>query len=163
MLTPTVTTHSWTSTCSTTTQVYLFEEGDWYWAITREGCITKRLGHRHYQTWMPLRVVDADCPLQSNRFWRFYRAGPARVCPRSGRCGLKLPGKKYAGMIYKLRIPATGDREWRNILIDPAQAEDLMGNGERDELIKIVRPGEDWPSGAEKPIVPPLMGTNTAE
>lgn len=108
---------------------FTFEEGeDWYLGHhVREGRITKRLGHRHYQTWKPLRVkVDADCPLQPNRFWRFTELGLPEYARDPAGAGL-LPGKKYAGMIYTQDPRGQVIGEWRNILIDPAQAEDLMG------------------------------------
>ncbi len=108
---------------------FTFEEGeDWYLGHhVREGRITKRLGHRHYQTWKPLRVnVDADCPLQPNRFWRFTELGLPEYARNPAAAGLK-PGVQYASMIYTQDPRGQVIGEWRNILIDPGKAQDLMG------------------------------------
>lgn len=108
---------------------FTFEEGeDWYLGHhVREGRITKRLGHRHYQTWKPLRVsVDEDCPLQPNRFWRFTELGLPDYAADPAKSGLK-PGQRPASMIYTQDPRGQVIGEWRNILIDPYQAENLMG------------------------------------
>lgn len=107
---------------------FTFEEGeDWYLGHhVREGRITKRLGHRHYQTWKPLRVtVDGDCPLQPNRFWRFTELGLPAYAVDPSKAGLQ-PGEKPALMTYTQDPRGQVIGEWRNILIDPDQAEDLM-------------------------------------
>ena len=94
---------------------FTFEEGeDWY------------LGHRHYQTWKPLRVtVDEDCPLQPNRFWRFTELGLPDYAVDPAKSGLK-PGEKPALMTYTQDPRGQVIGEWRNILIDPDKAENLM-------------------------------------
>ena len=107
---------------------FTFEEGeDWYLGHhVREGRITKRLGHRHYQTWKPLRVtVDESCPLQPNRFWRFTELGLPDYAVDPAKSGLK-PGEKPALMTYTQDPRGQVIGEWRNILIDPDKAEDLM-------------------------------------
>ena len=92
----------------------------------REGRITKRVGHRHYQTWKPLRAcVDADCPLQPNRFWRFTELGLPDYAVDPAKTGLK-PGQVPAMMTYTQDPRGQVIGEWRNILIDPDQAENLM-------------------------------------
>lgn len=108
---------------------FTFEEGeDWYLGHhVREGRITKRLGHRHYLTWKPLRVeVAPDCPLQPNRFWRLTELGLPAYAADPAQAGLK-PGERPASMIYTQDPRGQVIGEWRNILIDPAQAENLMG------------------------------------
>lgn len=107
---------------------FTFEEGeDWYLGHhVREGRITKRLGHRHYQTWKPLRVaVDADCPLQPNRFWRFTELGLPGYAVDPTKLNLKQ-GETPALMTYTQDPRGQVIGEWRNILINPDQAENLM-------------------------------------
>lgn len=107
---------------------FTFEEGeDWYLGHhVREGRITKRLGHRHYQTWKPLRVtVDEDCVLQPNRFWRFTELGLPGYAVDPRKMNLQ-PGERPALMTYTQDPRGQVIGEWRNILIDPDQAEDLM-------------------------------------
>lgn len=107
---------------------FTFEEGeDWYLGHhVREGRITKRLGHRHYQTWKPLRVkVEENCPLRPNRFWRFTELGLPSYALDPTVLDLK-PNEKPAMMTYTQDPRGQVIGEWRNILIDPDQVEDLM-------------------------------------
>lgn len=107
---------------------FTFEEGeDWYLGHhVREGRITKRLGHRHYQTWKPLRItVDADNPLQPNRFWRFTELGLPGYAADPSKIRLAA-GEKPALMTYTQDPRGQVIGEWRNILINPDQVQDLM-------------------------------------
>lgn len=102
------------------------EEGeDWYLGHhTREGRITKRLGNKHYQTWRSLKVPAVEgSPLDPNRFYRLTELG---LPPYAlGKADLK-PGEKPALMIYTQDPSGQVIGEWRNILIDPDQVQDLL-------------------------------------
>lgn len=107
---------------------FTFEEGEeWYLGHhVREGRFTKRLGHRHYQTWKPLRVrIPEGCPIHPDRFWRFTELGlPAYAMDPSV---LKLaPGERPAMMTYTQDPRGQVIGEWRNIIIDPDAAVDLL-------------------------------------
>lgn len=113
--------------------VYLFnyapafttDEGeDWYLGHhTREGRITKRLGRKHYQTWKTLRVDESCGSIQPTRFYRLTELG---LPPYAlGKSELK-PGEKPSLMMYTQDPRGQVVGEWRNILIDPDQAENLL-------------------------------------
>lgn len=107
---------------------FTFEEGeDWYLGHhVREGRHTKRLGHHHYMTWKPLRVaVDETCPLQPNRFWRFTELGLPAYAMDPAEMHLE-PGERPALMTYTQDPRGQVIGEWRNIIIDPDAAVDLL-------------------------------------
>lgn len=96
---------------------------DWYLGHhTREGRISKELGRRHYQTWKSLDVPEEqDSPLKPNRFYRITELG----LPDWAR-GIPRPGGNPKSFISFTRSPL-GEviYEWRNILIDPDQVQEL--------------------------------------
>jgi hypothetical protein len=106
-------------------KVPLVDGEDWYLGHhTREGRHSKQLGNRHYQTWKILRVQEGkNSLLKPNRFYRltelglpeFLRSGwpPGTPRPRSYMTFTQSPLGEVIG-------------EWRNILIDPARAQDLL-------------------------------------
>lgn len=102
------------------------EEGeDWYLGHhTREGRITKRLGNKHYQTWLSLKAPETEgSVLNPNRFYRFTELG---LPPYAlGKADLK-PGEKPALMTYTQDPRGRVVGEWRNILINPDEARDLL-------------------------------------
>ncbi len=107
---------------------FTFEEGEeWYLGHhVREGRFTKRMGFRHYMTWKPLRVdVDKDCPLQPNRFWRFTELGLPAYAMDPSVLDLQ-PGERPAMMTYTQDPRGQVIGEWRNIIIDPDKAVDLL-------------------------------------
>ena len=69
--------------------------------------------------------MDEDCPLQPNRFWRFTELGLPDYAVDPAKSGLK-PGEKPALMTYTQDPRGQVIGEWRNILIDPDKAENLM-------------------------------------
>lgn len=106
-------------------QVPLVEGEDWYLGHhTREGRHSKQLGNRHYQTWKILRVPEEEgSVLNPNRFYRLTELGLPEVL-RSGR----PPGTPRPRSYMTFTQPPEGQviGEWRNILIDPEQAQDLL-------------------------------------
>ena len=107
---------------------FTFEEGeDWYLGHhVREGRYTKRMGHRHYMTWKPLRIpVEEGCPLQPNRFWRFTELGLPEYSMDPSVLDLE-PGERPAMMKYTQDPRGQVIGEWRNIIIDPDAAVDLL-------------------------------------
>jgi hypothetical protein len=102
------------------------EEGeDWYLGHhTREGRITKRMGHKHYQTWLALKTPEEKgSVLNPNRFYRLSELG---LPPYAlGKMDLK-PGQKPALMTYTQDPRGQVVGEWRNILIDPDKVQDLL-------------------------------------
>ncbi len=109
---------------------FTFEEGeDWYLGHhVREGRISKRVGHKHYKTWKPLRVATPeDCCLYPNRFWRFTELGLPEYARNPALLAGPLEGgaKKLASLIYTQDPRGQVIGEWRNILIDPKDCEDL--------------------------------------
>jgi hypothetical protein len=84
--------------------------------------MTKALGSRHYQTWKSLTVPEEqDSRLKPNRFYRITELG----LPDWSR-GIRRPGGNPKSFVTYTRSPL-GEviNEWRNILIDPAQVENL--------------------------------------
>ena len=104
-----------------------FDGEDWYLGHhTREGRILKQMGRRHYQTWKSMSIPEEPrSSLKPNRFYRITELGLA-----DSYRGIPTPG---AGAPPKSALAFTRSplgeviNEWRNILIDPTQAEDLKG------------------------------------
>jgi hypothetical protein len=100
-----------------------FDGEDWYLGHhVREGRIIKTLGRRHYQTWKGLTVPDEQgSALKPNRFYRITELGLAdwyRGKPRPG-------GTPKSTLTFTRSPLGEVIREWRNILIEPSQVEDL--------------------------------------
>jgi hypothetical protein len=105
-------------------KVPIVEGEDWYLGHhVREGRISKQMGMRHYQTWKTMKVPEeSGSPLKPNRFYRITELGlpaTAKNWPKPG----DPPRPRIA---YATSPLGNVLNEWRNILIDPAQAQDLM-------------------------------------
>jgi len=99
---------------------------DWYLGHhVREGRRVKQMGMCHYQTWKTIKVPDEPgSSINPNRFYRITELGlPASYkTPRKPQ-----PGEPPRGRLVFTRSPmgnVLGD--WRNILIDPFNPQDLM-------------------------------------
>lgn len=104
--------------------ITLAQGEDWYLGHhVREGRHTKMYGHRHYQTWKPLHVPEVEgSNLHPNRFLRLTELG----LPDYAVNGLPEGAPKPAMLAYTQSPLGNVIGEWRNILIDPDKAQDLL-------------------------------------
>lgn len=105
-------------------RVSVVDGEDWYLGHhVREGKISKQVGLKHYQTWKTLRIPEeSGNPLKPNRFYRITELGlpgSARVWPKEGD-----PPKPR--IIFTMLPIGNVLGDWRNIVIDPKQVEDLL-------------------------------------
>lgn len=103
----------------------LTEGEDWYLGHhTREGRITKQLGNKHYQTWKSLKTAEEEnSTLRPNRFYRLTELGlPAYAMGK----GMPAVGERPAMLAYTQSPFGRAIGEWRNILINPDEALDLL-------------------------------------
>jgi hypothetical protein len=99
-----------------------FVEGeDWYLGHhTREGRHAKQVGVKHYQTWKTIRVPE-DSLLHPNRFYRLTELG----LPLAGFREVS-DGGSPARLLYTQSQFGRVIDEWRNLIIDPNDAQDLL-------------------------------------
>ena len=97
---------------------------DWYLGHhIREGRISKQLGNKHYKTWKTLKVPeDSSSTLKPNRFYRITELG----LPQYARTGPKPGNPPKARLAYTRSPLGEVINEWRNILIDPNEVQDLL-------------------------------------
>jgi len=97
---------------------------DWYLGHhVREGKLSKHVGLRHYQTWKTLEVPEGpDSPLKPNRFYRLTELG----LPAAAQVWPKEDDPPRPRMLFTVSQVGNVLGDWRNIIIDPKQAEDLL-------------------------------------
>lgn len=97
---------------------------DWYLGHhVREGRISKQLGNRHYQTWKTIKTPPAEGQnINPNRFYRLTELGLPAYAVEGFPEGMERP----AMLIYTQSPLGQAIGEWRNILIKPDKAQDLL-------------------------------------
>ena len=97
---------------------------DWYLGHhTREGRISKQLGNKHYKTWKTLQVPEnPNSTLKPNRFYRITELGLPQYAKEKPKPG----SPRRARMIFTRSPLGEVINEWRNILIDPNEVQDLL-------------------------------------
>ncbi|MDC3343960.1 hypothetical protein OAW22_06990, partial [Pseudomonadales bacterium] len=106
-------------------KVPVIDGEDWYLGHhVREGRISKQMGrNRHYQTWKTWRVPEEpNSPLEPNRFYRITELG----LPAAAKNFPKPDDPPRPRIAYAQSPLGNVLGEWRNILIDPAEVQDLL-------------------------------------
>ena len=105
-------------------KVSVAEGEDWYLGHhVREGRLVKRISTAHYQTWKSIRMPEeTGSLLRPNRFYRITELGlpeAALAWPQEG-----TPPRTR--LLYTTSPFGNVLGEWRNIIIRPNQAQDLL-------------------------------------